>query len=98
MALCYILYSPKLDRFYIGVTNESLSDRIEKHILSTYGNHRYTSTTDDWKAYYQIECIDFNQAINIERHLKRMKSKIYLQNLLKYPEITEKLLSKYKST
>ena len=33
----------------------------------------------------------------IEKHIKNMKSKIYIQNLAKYPEMTQKLLLKLKT-
>jgi putative endonuclease len=32
--------------------------------------------------------------MKIERHIKKMKSKKYIQNLKKYPEMVEKLLIK----
>ncbi len=31
----------------------------------------------------------------IENHIKRMKSRRYIENLIKYPEIGKKLLEKY---
>ncbi|PXY38851.1 excinuclease ABC subunit C, partial [Flavobacterium cheongpyeongense] len=36
------------------------------------------------------------QALAIEKHIKDMKSKIYIENLLRYPEVINKLLEKYK--
>ena len=98
MAHCYILFSENLDRFYIGATDRSLEERLLKHNNASYGSHRYTAAANDWQIFLSIKCENITQAINIERHLKRMKSKIYLQNLIKYPEITQKLLLHYKST
>jgi hypothetical protein len=31
MLFCYIIYSQKLDKFYIGSTDETLGSRIDKH-------------------------------------------------------------------
>jgi putative endonuclease len=31
----------------------------------------------------------------IEQHIKKMKSKVYIQNLKRYPEILQKLINKY---
>ncbi|MCU0441960.1 MAG: GIY-YIG nuclease family protein [Bacteroidia bacterium] len=31
MSICYILYSPSLDRYYIGASQESIADRLAKH-------------------------------------------------------------------
>ncbi len=90
----YILYSKSKDTFYIGYTKTSIQERIEKHLNSYYPN-AFTRNIKDWKIFYSIECDNEKQAINIERHLKRMKSKVYLRNLKTYPEISEKLLLKY---
>jgi putative endonuclease len=35
------------------------------------------------------------QAHKIENHIKKMKSKKYIENLKKYPEISLRLLQKY---
>jgi len=58
--------------------------------------HRYTAKADDWSIYYVIECESYPQAVRIEKHVKRMKSRVYFENLVKYPEISEKLKSKYR--
>jgi len=52
---------------------------------------------DDWKLYLRIECKNKGQSWCIEKHIKSRKSKVYIQNLLKYPEMIIKLLEKYKS-
>jgi len=33
----------------------------------------------------------------IEKHIKSIKSKVYIENLIKYPEMAEKLKGKYSS-
>jgi len=43
-----------------------------------------------------IICSSRSQAIKIESHLKKSKNKVYLENLKKYPEISERLIEKYK--
>jgi putative endonuclease len=62
-----------------------------KHFQSSY-----TSNASDWELYFVIECIDRSQARKIEKHIKSMKSKTYIENLKKHNEISEKLLEKYK--
>jgi|AntRauTorcE11897_2_1112592.scaffolds.fasta_scaffold180653_1 putative endonuclease len=94
----YILFSEDLDRFYTGLTTLTIDERLENHLEKKYSELNYTQKTDDWELFYAIKCEDFSQARKIELHIKRMKSKIYIQNLVKYPEITEKLLEKYMST
>ena len=95
MINCYILYSPKLDSYYIGMSQEHIADRISKHNTSFYGAH-YTFKTSDWKLYYIIECVTISQAMKIEKHIKKMKSITYLKNLKKFETIQLKLLEKYK--
>ncbi len=55
MVCCYILFSQKLNRFYIGATQDSLEDRIKKHNTRSYGNHRFTAKADDWELFLSID-------------------------------------------
>ena len=91
----YILYSKKLDRFYIGATRLNPITRKERHLLEYYGDSKYTARASDWILYYEIECSTFTQALKIENHIKRMKSKSYIKNLAQHPEIIAKLLEKH---
>lgn len=95
MAFCYILYSPSLDKYYIGSTSEAIESRLDKHLSKFYGTNHFTATVSDWDIHHRILCTSGKQARRIENHIKRMKSKQYIQNLKKYPEMTVKLLSKY---
>ena len=90
---CYILFSELLNKFYIGVCQDSLEDRITKHNNHEYGNHRFTAAANDWKLFLQIDTKNYAHAVRIERKIKSMKSRIYIQNLTKYPELIEKLIS-----
>jgi putative endonuclease len=94
MIACYILYSPSLDKFYTGITQESVESRLEKHNNSTYGNH-FTSQAKDWIIFLIIPCTSVSQSTKIEKHIKQMKSRKYISNLKSYPEIIEKLKIKY---
>ena len=51
MCCCYILHSNKLDKYYVGVTCENLEDRIKKHNNWSYGSHRYTAVSNDWRLF-----------------------------------------------
>ena len=95
MATVYVLYSRKLDSFYIGSCND-ISIRLAEHNQGKFSSS-YTSKTDDWELYYSKSELEHGQALKIESHLKRMKSRTYLKNLLKYPEIMEKLTAKYSA-
>ena len=90
-AACYILYSKKLDKFYIGATHEDINIRLEKHNNHSYGKHRYTAKANDWVVFLIIEANDYPHAIRVERKIKAMKTRNYIHNLKKYPELREKI-------
>ncbi len=90
----YILQSHKLNRFYIGET-VNLENRLQQHYDKTYGKNKYTAKADDWVVYFSITCSSKNQAKAIERHIKKMKSKVYIQNLKNNPSLITELLAKY---
>ena len=93
MDCVYILHSVKLNRFYIGYTS-NLETRLD--FYKKAANHKFTSNANDWTVFLKINCESKSQALQIEQHIKNMKSKIYVENLLKYPEMILKLLNKYK--
>lgn len=94
MAIVYILYSHKLDSFYTG-SCLNLESRMKEHRAKTYAD-AYTRKADDCELFYKIEDLAYQQARGIEIHIKRMKSKKYINDLLKFPEISERLVIKYK--
>ncbi len=94
MPACYILYSLSHDRYYIGATHEDASARLLKHNEKAYGS-KATAYTSDWQIYFLIECATYAQAVNIERHIKKMKSRTYLENLKKYPEMIKRLIATF---
>ncbi|HYC84723.1 MAG TPA: GIY-YIG nuclease family protein [Chryseosolibacter sp.] len=89
----YILYSPSLDRYYIGQT-ENIDVRINWHKRKVF-LRCFTARASDWHIFLTVDCISRKQAVNIEAHIKNMKSRKYIQNLVKYPEIIEKLKLRY---
>ena len=94
MDYVYILFSEKIDRFYIGYTS-NLDERLQFH--KDPDPNKYTYNADDWVLFYKISCVSKQQALVIEKHIKRMKSTTYIRNLVKYPEMAIKLLEKYKN-
>ena len=93
MVGCYIIYSEKLCKFYIGVTQDDVVLRIKIHNDSSYGKHRFTAKANDWKLFLFIDCLDYSHALRVERKIKSMKSSVYIRNLVTYPELVEKLIS-----
>ena len=89
----YIIYSKNLNKYYVGETSD-LQKRLEEHKSGFYVNS-YTSKAQDWILFFQIDCEHKAQALNIEKHIKKMKSRNYLINLKTYPEIGIKLKERY---
>jgi len=96
MTIVYILYSRKISRFYSGITSLSVVERVHQHLEKHYPN-KFTGHADDWEVFLTIECGSLKQARSLERHIKRMKSSIYIRNLKKYPEMVEKIRNRFAS-
>ncbi len=94
MAALYILYSPSLNKFYTGSCID-VSDRIDQH-LSEYFPGAFTGKAKDWVIYFDLNGLVYQQARKIEAHVKRMKSKKFIENLKAYPELSLKLIALYQ--
>ena len=95
MPFVYILHSQTHDKFYIGFTTEDVGVRVDRH-NSDYYQNKFTSRFKPWQSFWILESTSENQARLIEKHIKKMKSKTYIHNLVKYPEIAETLLLKFR--
>lgn len=68
-------------------------ERIQKHNNHDYGNHRFTAVSNDWELFLKIEVKNYAHAVRLERKIKSMKSSTFIKNLVKYPELAEKIKS-----
>ena len=93
MASVYILHSKSEDKFYVGSCKD-LKVRLDQHRSKVFTNS-FTAKSDNWELFLSIDELEYTQARQIETHIKRMKSKIYIENLIRYPEMVEKLRVKY---
>ena len=71
MFYVYILYSRKLNKFYIGYTKD-LKSRFKKH---NNGNVSYTSKGVPWILVYYQAFVEKLDAINEEKFLKTGKGR-----------------------
>lgn len=94
MHFIYILYSKKLKKYYIGETHD-VKLRLDQHNQGFYDKNSFTKKGQPWELVFQLQCNSKKQAQQIEKHIKKMKSKKYIQNLIQYQEIQEKLVLKY---
>jgi putative endonuclease len=89
---CYILFSHSINRYYIGYTSD-IDERIKLHNTGYFGGRSYTSKTRDWELYLIIPCVTIEQALSIESKIKKMKSRKYIENLKKHPEMIDRLIN-----
>ena len=54
-----------------------------------------THQATDWDIYLLISVETIEHAVFIESRIKKMKSRKYIENLKKYPEIVDKILSEF---
>jgi putative endonuclease len=91
----YILYSRRLDRYYTGTTDDVVR-RLSEHNSGAYKGS-YSVKGIPWELFYELSCPDGSTAYKIERHIKRMRSRVYIENLKKYPELGKGLVLRYGS-
>ena len=91
MHYVYILYSEKIDKYYIGITH-SIDLRVHRHNSGYYEN-KWSAKGVPWSLFFSIKCSSKSQAFKIEQHIKAMKSKTYLRNLKKHNAISKRLLT-----
>jgi putative endonuclease len=90
----YILFSATLNRYYTGCSSQ-FDIRLEQHQLHYFGMDSFTAKANDWELQLLLTCRDEHHAKAIERHIKQMKSKVYISNLILYSELQHKLLTRY---
>ena len=78
MYYCYILYSTKLDKYYIGSTGD-LEGRLLRHNTSNQG---FTSTGKPWEIKYFESFETKSEAQKREVQLKKWKNRKVLEELM----------------
>ncbi len=74
----YILFSEKLDKFYIGHTID-LERRVNEH---NSGFSKSTQSGLPWKLVYSKFFISKSEAYAFERKIKSMKNRKFILNLI----------------
>ncbi len=78
MFTLYILYSEKLDRFYVGYTND-LDRRMSEH---NRPKKKFTDKGIPWKVVYTETYSSRKEARSREMFIKRMKSRNFITELI----------------
>ena len=91
MHFCYILYSTKRNRYYTGETTD-VDARLLYHNSSEL-NTNSTKAGIPWEIVLIIPCKNRSHALKVEMHIKRMKSKRFIESLIQYPELVHKIIT-----
>ena len=68
----YIIYSAKIDSYYVGSTKLAVSKRIYKHNIKHKG---FTGRTNDWELVFSEVFESISQARSRESQIKKWKSR-----------------------
>jgi putative endonuclease len=79
MYTVYIIYSEKIDKYYIGFSS-NVQDRLRKHNRNSKG---FSNTGKPWILVYQEDFSDKKQAMARETQLKKWKNRERLESLIK---------------
>ena len=86
----YILYSEKSNRYYVGYTDD-MERRLREH--NSLLTDSFTSKHRPWALILFLPVSgERKYAVRMEKLIKGKKSKTFIQNFIKYPELREKLL------
>lgn len=90
--ILYILFSNSSQKYYVGETHD-INGRILKHNNHSYSNS-FSKIANDWELVLSFNCDNRTEALYLERFIKRMKSKIFIEKIILNPEILSDILSK----
>ncbi|RYF91507.1 MAG: GIY-YIG nuclease family protein [Chitinophagaceae bacterium] len=74
----YIIFSKSLNRYYVGHSTNT-ETRLAQH---NSGISKFTASASDWKLVWSEEFPSRNAAQQKERHIKKMKSRKYIETLI----------------
>jgi putative endonuclease len=74
----YILCSEKNQKYYVG-SCQNMEERMSRH---NSGRNKSTHSGIPWKLMYQEQFDSRSAAVAREMKIKKMKSKIFIENLI----------------
>ena len=75
----YIIFSEILNKYYIGSTT-NIEERLVKH---NHNHKGFTGNKSDWKIVYFEEYMIKTDALKRELQIKKWKSRIMIEKLIK---------------
>ena len=87
MYFVYILHSLKLDKYYVGTTDD-IEKRLTEHNSSIYIGS-YTAKGVPWELVLKYSCLESDKAYKLERFIKRMKSSKFIKKVIENSDILD---------
>ena len=75
----YILFSPSINRYYIGTTGEELKERIRRRNTNHNG---FTGKKGDWELRYSESYASKTDSYQREKEMKSWKSRKMIEKLI----------------
>jgi putative endonuclease len=91
MHFFYIIYSERINRYYVGETH-NMDIRLGMHQTKYYPKS-FTSKSNDWQLKILFEVLTREEALFLESFIKRMKSRNFIEKIIKNPEMLEEILT-----
>ena len=93
MVYVYIIYSKKIDKYYIGSCLK-IEERLNQHNENI--KNGFTKRANDWELYFSIENLSYTQSRKIESFIKRMKSRLFIEKLKTDEDLVESIKTKFQ--
>ena len=88
----YILYSKKSDKYYVGESSNP-QNRLTQHLEHHFKNN-FTKIAADWTLVLEKEVSSKEDALFLERFIKRMKNRKFILKVIETPSILDDILNK----
>ncbi|RTY87502.1 GIY-YIG nuclease family protein [Flavobacterium sp. GT3R68] len=92
MYFIYIIYSKKLNRYYIGTTDD-IEKRLNEHNAGFYRDS-FTVNGIPWELCLDYGCESSEKAYSLEKFIKRMKSRKFLEKVISNPDVLRDIQNK----
>ena len=88
----YILYSKTADKYYVGETID-VELRLNMHNNQVF-NNSFSKIANDWILKLIFEQLEKSNILFLEKFVKRMKSRKFIEKLIEEPQILTSILSR----
>ncbi len=92
MHYLYIIFSESLGNYYVGESPDP-NRRLEQHNTHYFKNN-FTKAASDWALKLKFQTSTKEDAVILERFIKRMKSKKFIEKVISKPSILKEILEK----